>query len=50
MQFQICSVELVAKQFPGKKVEEYRRMLGSFGVSGDLALQQVKILSGASLV
>ena len=29
------------KHFPGKKVEEYRRMLGLFGVSGDLALQQV---------
>ena len=29
------------RHFPGKKSEEYRRMLGSFGVSGDLALQQV---------
>ena len=29
------------KHFPGKKVEEYRRMLGSFGVTGELALQQV---------
>ena len=29
------------QHFPGKKVEEYRRMLGSFGVIGDLALQQV---------
>ena len=25
----------------GHKTEEYRRMLGKFGVSGDLALQQV---------
>ena len=38
---QICSVELMQQHFPGKKVEEYRRMLGSFGVIGDLALQQV---------
>ena len=34
------------KEFPGKKVEDYRRMLGQFGVSGDLALQQVESLSG----
>ena len=34
------------KEFPGKKVEEYRRMLGQFGVSGDMALQQVESLSG----
>lgn len=30
----------------GKTVEEYRRQLGSFGVSGDLALQTVMSLSG----
>ena len=41
--FQVCSVELMAKHFPGHKTEEYRRMLGKFGVSGDLALQQVII-------
>ena len=33
------------KEFPGKKVEEYRRMLGQFGVTGDMALQQVESLS-----
>ena len=38
----VCPVELMAKHFPGHKSEEYRRMLGQFGVSGDLALQQVK--------
>lgn len=37
----VCSVELMAEHFPGKKSEEYRRMLGQFGVTGDLALQQV---------
>lgn len=42
----VCSVELMQKHFPGKKVEEYRRMLGSFGVTGDLALQQIASLSG----
>merc|ERR1712142_1415991 len=35
-----------AKEFPGKKVEEYRRMLGQFGVTGDMALQQIESLSG----
>ncbi len=39
---QVCSVELMQREFPGRKVEEYRRMLGSFGVTGDLALQQVR--------
>ena len=37
----MCAVELMAKNFPGKKSEEYRRMVGQFGVTGDLALQQV---------
>jgi len=32
--------------FVGRKSEEYRRYLGSFGVSGDLALQQIASLSG----
>ena len=32
--------------FLGKTVEEYRRQLGRFGVSGDLALQQLASLSG----
>lgn len=32
--------------FIGKPIEEYRRQLGSFGVSGDLALQTVGSLSG----
>jgi len=42
----ICGVELMQKEFPGKKVEEYRRMLGQFGVTGDLAVQQICSLSG----
>lgn len=39
-------VGLLQEAFPGKPVEEYRRQLGSFGVSGDLALQLVASLSG----
>lgn len=30
----------------GKPIEEYRRMLGSFGITGDLALQTIHSLSG----
>lgn len=39
-------VSLLQDTFPGKPVEEYRRQLGSFGISGDLALQLVASLSG----
>ncbi|KAJ1527318.1 hypothetical protein ONE63_008835 [Megalurothrips usitatus] len=42
----VCSVELLQQAFPGKPSEEYRRQLGSFGVSGDLALQSIASLSG----
>uniref|UniRef100_A0A6B2EDG5 ATP-binding cassette sub-family F member 3 n=1 Tax=Phlebotomus kandelakii TaxID=1109342 RepID=A0A6B2EDG5_9DIPT len=42
----MCCVEVLQKDFPGRPVEEYRRQLGSFGVSGDLALQSVASLSG----
>lgn len=42
----VSCVELLQKEFPGKTVEEYRRQLGSFGISGDLALQIVASLSG----
>merc|ERR1712013_971941 len=42
----ICPVEVMQREFPGKKVEEYRRMLGQFGVTGDMALQQIESLSG----
>jgi len=42
----VCPVEVMQKEFPGKKVEEYRRMLGQFGVIGDMALQQISSLSG----
>lgn len=39
-------VELLQNAYPGKPIEEYRRVLGSFGVSGDLAMQVVASLSG----
>ncbi|XP_063923644.1 ATP-binding cassette sub-family F member 3-like [Zophobas morio] len=42
----VNSVELLQSAYPGKPIEEYRRQLGSFGISGDLALQTVASLSG----
>lgn len=41
-----CLTNFLCEFVKGKRVEEYRRQLGSFGVSGDLALQQVASLSG----
>ncbi|NXJ34897.1 ABCF3 protein, partial [Ciconia maguari] len=42
----ISAVELLARKFPGKTEEEYRHQLGSYGVSGDLAVRPVASLSG----
>jgi len=42
----VCAVELMMKEFPGHKVEDYRRMLGQFHVTGDMAVQQIESLSG----
>ncbi|XP_032659748.1 ATP-binding cassette sub-family F member 3 [Chelonoidis abingdonii] len=42
----ISAVELLAKRFPGKTEEEYRHHLGSYGVSGELAVRPVASLSG----
>ncbi|KAL1137978.1 hypothetical protein AAG570_009673 [Ranatra chinensis] len=46
LEMDITSVDLLQREFPGKPIEEYRRQLGSFGISGDLALQTVASLSG----
>ncbi|KAM9279197.1 ATP-binding cassette sub-family F member 3 isoform 2-T2 [Morus bassanus] len=42
----ISAVELLARKFPGKTEEEYRHQLGSYGVSGELAVRPVASLSG----
>ncbi|XP_005996813.3 ATP-binding cassette sub-family F member 3 [Latimeria chalumnae] len=42
----VSAVELLAKKFPGKSEEEYRHQLGSYGVSGELAVRPVISLSG----
>lgn len=45
---QYLRISLICPVFSvlGKPIEEYRRLLGSFGVSGDLALQNIASLSG----
>uniref|UniRef100_A0A1A9UFW3 ATP-binding cassette sub-family F member 3 n=1 Tax=Glossina austeni TaxID=7395 RepID=A0A1A9UFW3_GLOAU len=42
---QTC-VGVLSEIFPGRPDEEYRRQLGSFGISGNLALQSIASLSG----
>ncbi|KAE8603457.1 hypothetical protein XENTR_v10014343 [Xenopus tropicalis] len=42
----ISAVELLAKRFSGKTEEEYRHQLGSYGISGELAVRPVASLSG----
>ncbi|XP_011330279.1 ATP-binding cassette sub-family F member 3 isoform X2 [Ooceraea biroi] len=46
LDMRVCPVELLQSHFPGKPIEEYRRMLGSFGISGNLSLQSINSLSG----
>lgn len=46
LEMNVSCVELMQREFPGRPVEEYRRQLGSFGISGDMALQIVASLSG----
>ncbi|KAM7355059.1 ATP-binding cassette sub-family F member 3 [Cochliomyia hominivorax] len=42
----LTCVGVLAVSFPGRPDEEYRRQLGSFGISGTLALQSLASLSG----
>ncbi|XP_078523216.1 ATP-binding cassette sub-family F member 3 [Lissotriton helveticus] len=42
----ISAVELLARKFPGKTEEEYRHQMGSYGISGELAVRPVASLSG----
>ena len=39
-------VEFLRNKWPGRDIEEYRRQLGAFGVTGDTALQRISTLSG----
>ncbi|KAJ9151226.1 Protein GCN20 [Pleurostoma richardsiae] len=40
------AVSFMAKTYPGKTDEEYRRTLGAFGITGTTGLQKMEVLSG----
>ncbi|KAH9907372.1 P-loop containing nucleoside triphosphate hydrolase protein [Xylariomycetidae sp. FL2044] len=40
------AVSFMAKTYPGRSDEEYRRQLGSFGITGTTGLQKMEVLSG----
>jgi ATP-binding cassette subfamily F protein 3 len=42
----MSAVGFMAKMYPGRTDEEYRRHLGAFGLTGMTGLQKMEILSG----
>ncbi|KAK4200856.1 putative ABC transporter [Triangularia verruculosa] len=40
------AVTFMAKNYPGRTDEEYRRQLGAFGITGTTGLQKMELLSG----
>ena len=46
MDMDVTSVEVLQSKLPGNPTEYYRQQLGSFGISGDLAMRPVVSLSG----
>ncbi|KAK3333724.1 P-loop containing nucleoside triphosphate hydrolase protein [Cercophora scortea] len=40
------AVGFMAKEYPGRTDEEYRRQLGAFGITGTTGLQKMELLSG----
>ena len=46
LDLQLTPIQLLHQRFPGKTEEEYRHSLGAFGLSGPLALQVIRTLSG----
>ncbi|KAK9460942.1 P-loop containing nucleoside triphosphate hydrolase protein [Lipomyces oligophaga] len=46
MDLKMSAVGWMAKNWPGRSEEEYRRHLGAFGITGTLGLQQMVLLSG----
>ncbi|CCE78239.1 Piso0_000857 [Millerozyma farinosa CBS 7064] len=46
MDLSTSAVSWLSKTYPGKTDEEYRRHLGSFGITGPLGLQKMQLLSG----
>jgi ATP-binding cassette, subfamily F, member 3 len=42
----MSAVSFMAKNYPGRTDEEYRRQLGAFGITGTTGLQKMDVLSG----
>ncbi|KAL8392392.1 hypothetical protein RB595_002545 [Gaeumannomyces hyphopodioides] len=42
----VSAVTFMAKTYPGRTDEEYRRQLGAFGITGTTGLQKMEVLSG----
>ncbi|RYP60163.1 hypothetical protein DL769_008233 [Monosporascus sp. CRB-8-3] len=42
----MSAVSFMAKTYPGRTDEEYRRQLGAFGITGTTGLQKMAVLSG----
>ncbi|KAF3019683.1 hypothetical protein E8E14_005435 [Neopestalotiopsis sp. 37M] len=42
----MSAVSFMAKEYPGRAEEEYRRQLGAFGITGTTGLQKMGVLSG----
>lgn len=42
----MSAVSFMAKMYPGRTDEEYRRQLGAFGITGTTGLQKMEVLSG----
>lgn len=42
----VSAVSFMAKEYPGRTDEEYRRQLGAFGITGTTGLQKMEVLSG----
>lgn len=42
----LSAVSFMAREYPGRTDEEYRRQLGAFGITGTTGLQKMVVLSG----
>ncbi|TPX18371.1 uncharacterized protein E0L32_011746 [Thyridium curvatum] len=42
----LSAVSFMAREYPGRTDEEYRRQLGAFGITGTTGLQKMAVLSG----
>ncbi|OAF65090.1 hypothetical protein A3Q56_07204 [Intoshia linei] len=46
LNLRVSSLEFLRDSHPGKSAEDYRRVLGSFGITGDTSLRPLSVLSG----